>query len=532
VSSWTPLRSSVFRAIWIATIASNLGTWMQIVAASWLMTSLTASVALVSLIQTAQAVPVFTLALPGGALADVVDRRRLIVATQAWQVVVAAGLGVITLADAATPGLLLAFTFALGVGAALGLPVLWAIIPEIVSRRELPAAISLNSASFTLAQAVGPTLGGLLVAAAGAGAVFILNAASFLAVAIVVGAWRRPSPVSTLPSEHIGAAMRAGARYVLNAPPLQVVLLRVATHSLCFSALPALLVVVTRTELEVGAGGYGALYGCFGAGGVAGALLLPSMRARAPTDRLVLPAAVLFAAGLVALATLHSFAGLLPIMVVTGVASMTVISSMNVAAQSVLPGWIRGRGLAVYLLTFQAGMAGGGALWGALAAGAGVSAALIAAGAGMVAAHLLSYVAGLRLAAADRVDLTPAHWSEPQFVLEPDPSEGPIRIEIEYRIPAGDTQKFVAAMHDVRRTRKRDGAMSWSLFQDLSDPERHVESFLVSSWAEHERQEDRAVRSDRAAIERVLALHRGDGPRVTHMLGHHFRRGRKPRGVR
>ena len=523
-SSWAPLRSSVFRAIWIATLASNLGTWMHIVAASWLMTSLTASAALVSLILTAQAVPAFCLAIPGGALADVLDRRRMIIATQGWQVVVAAGLGVITLTHAATPALLLAFTFALGVGAALGLPVLWAITAEIVSRRELPAAISLNSAAFTLAQALGPTLGGLLVAAAGAGAVFLLNAVSFLAVAVAVAAWRRPTPVSTLPPEHVGAAMRTGVRYALNAPALQVVLLRVATHVLCFSALPALLVVVTRTRLDVGAGGYGVLYGCFGAGGVLGALLLPRMRARVTTDRLVLPAAALFAAGLVGLATLRSFAGLLPIMVVAGAASMTVISSLNIAAQSVLPGWIRGRGLALYLLTFQAGMAGGAALWGALATSAGLSIALVAAGAGLVAAHLLSYLFGLRLSAADRVDLDPGHWSEPQFVLQPDPSEGPIRIEIEYRVAAGDTQEFLTAMHEVRRTRKRDGAMSWSLYQDLSDPERHLESFLVSSWAEHERQPERAMRSDRAAIERALALHKGEGPRVTHMLGHHFRR--------
>jgi MFS family permease len=318
--------------------------------------------------------------------------------------------------------------------------------------------------------------------------------------------------------------MRAGARFLLNAPPLQVVLLRVAGHVLCFSALPALLVVVTRSRLELGAGGYGALYGCFGVGGALGALLLPRIRALISTDRLVLAAAALFAVGLVGLATLRSFGAVTPFIVLAGAASMTVISSLNIAAQSVLPGWIRGRGLALYLLTFQAGMAAGAALWGALAANAGVSVALLGAAAGTVAVHLVGGLAGIRLAVADRVDLTPTHWAEPQFALEPELSEGPIRIEIEYRIAPEDGPEFLAAMADLRQARRRDGAMQWSLYQDLSDPERNVESFLVASWAEHERQPERAMRSDRAAVERVLALHRGGRPRVSHLLAHHLQR--------
>jgi predicted MFS family arabinose efflux permease/quinol monooxygenase YgiN len=524
-SPWTPLRTPVFRAIWLATLASNLGTWMHLVAASWLMASLTASAALVALLQTAQSAAAFSLALPGGALADILDRRRMIIATQAWQVVVAAGLGALTLADATTPGLLLTFTFALGVGAALGLPVLWAITPELLPRGDLPSAISLNSAAFTVAQALGPTLGGLLVAAAGAEWVFLLNAVSFLGVVAVVSRWRRPPSASALPPEHIIGAVRAALRYVANARALQVVLLRVAGHVLCFSAFPALLVVVTRTRLDAGAGAYGVLYGCFGAGGAAGAILLARARARVTTDRLVLLAAIVFGGGLVALATVDYVALLAPVLVLAGLASIMVVSSLNIAAQSVLPGWVRGRGLAIYLLTFQGAMAAGAALWGALAQNAGVSTALAAAGVAVVAVHLLSRFFGLRLGVADQVDLAPAPWSEPAFVLQPEPSQGPIRIEIEYRIAPEDTAEFLAAMRRLRRTRRRDGAMQWSVYQDLSDPERHVESFLVSSWAEHERAHERAVKSDRAAIERVLALHRGEPPRVSHLLGHRFGRG-------
>jgi predicted MFS family arabinose efflux permease len=501
---------------------------MHLVAVGWLMTTLTSSVALIALVQTAIALPTLVLALPGGALADIVDRRRMIIATQAWQVGAAAALGIVTLTDVATPALVLALTLALGVGAALGLPVFWAITPEIVGRTELPAALALNSAGVTLAQALGPALGGLLVASAGAGTVFLLNAGSFLGVVAVVTAWRRTPAATALPREHVVEAIRAGLRYVRNAPPLQVVLLRTAAHALCYSVLPALLVVAARTRLDVGAAGYGALFGCFGAGGAIGAVLLARLRAGLSTDRLMALAGITLAAALVALGTLRSFAALLPVMVIGGVGSVMVMSSLNIAVQSVLPDWVRGRGLALQLLTFQAALAAGAGCWGAVAANVSVSAALIAAAAAMVAAHVMSAAAGLRLAIADGVDLAPAHWLEPQFVLEPDPRDGPILIEIEYRIALADTTEFLEAMRPLRRTRRRDGAMQWSIYQDLADPERHVESFLVSSWAEHERAHGRAVQSDRAAIERVLALHRGEAPRVTHLLWHDLRH---PRGA-
>ena len=260
------------------------------------------------------------------------------------------------------------------------------------------------------------------MASAGAGAVFLLNAGSFLVVVAVVTAWRRTPAVSALPREHVVGAVRAGLRYARNAPPLLVVLLRTAAHAFCYSALPALLVVVARTRLDVGAAGYGVLFGCFGAGGAIGAVLLARVRAHLSTDRLMALAGTTLAAALVALGTLRSFAALLPVMVLGGAGSVLVISSLNIAVQSVLPDWVRGRGLALHLLTFQAALAAGAACWGAMAANVDVSAALIAAAAAMVAAHVVSALAGLRLAIADEVDLAPASWLEPQFVLEPDHS--------------------------------------------------------------------------------------------------------------
>ncbi len=422
--------------------------------------------------------------------------------------------------------MLLALTLALGAGAALAVPVLASVTAEVVPGRELPAAISLNSAGFTLAQALGPTLGGVLVAAAGADAVFALNALSFLGVAAVAVAWRREPRRSGLPAEHVAGAVRTGLRYLRHAPPLKAVLGRLFAHAFFFSALPALLVVVARDRLDLGAGGYGVLLGCFGVGGALGALLVPRLRDRLAPDRLVLVAAAVFGAALVAVGTLRVDAVVFPMMVLAGAGSMAVLSTFMISAQSVLPSWVRGRGLALYMLAFQAAMAAGATAWGVLAAETTVTTALVAAGVGVVLVNVGASLAGVRLRATEDVDLTPAHWSEPGFVLKPDPEDGPILIEIEYRVTGADVPRFQRAMEDVRRTRRRDGAMRWSLFQDLSHPERHVESFLVASWAEHERQSERAVKSDRVAIDRALALHQGDGPQVRHLLGEAVRRAR------
>jgi MFS family permease len=370
----------MFRALWIAAIASNIGTWMQDVGAAWLMTSLSSSPAMVALVQAAKSLAIFFLALPAGVLADLLDRRRLLLAAQVWMTVMAALLGVLTVAGAITPWLLLTYTFALGLGAALNAPVWQAIVPEMVPRSDLPAAVSLNSASFNLARAIGPGISGLLLAKLGAGVVFLLNAASFLGVIAVVYRWSRPRPdhcpqgtqENTKPEGMLEAAC-TGVRYIEDTPVLKAVLLRSAAFILFGSALWALLPVVARFELETGPTGYGALVGCFGAGAVIGAVILPPIRQRLATEILVASAIVLFAVMQLALAWARDLVVVGISMSLAGAAWLLVLASFNTSIQLAVPSRLRGRAMSWYLLVFFGGTAVGSALWGKVAAQVGVS---------------------------------------------------------------------------------------------------------------------------------------------------------------
>ncbi|MFJ9369020.1 MFS transporter [Nocardia sp. NPDC101769] len=507
-SPWTPLRINTFRALWIASIASNVGSWMHLVSASWLMTTLTSSAALVALLSTASALPSFVLALPAGALADILDRRRLILFTQAWQLVVAALLGALTLSHSVNPALLLTATLLLGTGATLGMPAFSSITPELVPAAQLPAAISLNSVAMTASQAIGPAIGGVLVAAVGSGGVFLLNAASFLGVLAVVYVWRRRPTATALPPEHLTTAIRTGLRYVANAPELRAVLVRAAAFVLCYGALPSLLAVVTRVRLHQTATTYGLLLGVLGVGGVCGALVLPRIRHRYSPDRIALACSLLYAACLLTLAQLTAFPPALPVLFLAGMAGMGVMSTLNIAAQSVLPSWIRGRGLAVFQLVFQLGFAVSAAGWGAVAGTTGLPTALTAAGVALAAQTALGL--WFRLAAAEQIDVQSAHVLEPYVPLSLAPDDGPIMLTVEYRIPAEHLADFHAAIPDLRRSRRRDGAMHWAMYSDPVDPDRHVETFTSPSWVEHERLSQRVTGTDALAVQRIRSLHVGE----------------------
>ncbi len=518
VSAWEPLREPVFRALWIASLTSNIGTWMQNVGAAWLMTSLTPSPVVVALVQAATSLPVFLVGLPAGALADIVDRRRLLIVSQGWMLLSAAALGVLTLIGFMSPWILLALTFALGLGAAMNTPAWQAIVPEVVSPSELQEAVALNAAGFNVARAVGPALGGLIVAAVGPGPVFLLNAASFIAVMLVVYRWNRQRATSRLPAEHVIGAMRAGIRYVRNAPALQAVLVRSGVLIVCAAGLWALLPLVARDQLGLGATGYGVLLGCLGIGAVTGATLLPRIKRKFSLDMLVTGATVVFAVATAALAYVQNVFLVGAAMVAGGIAWIALMSSFNAAAQTAAPEWVRARALAAYLLVFQGGMAVGSILWGALATRMGVRAALLVAVFGLIAGLML--ITRYRLAGGEKIDLRPSlHWPEPMTSVELQPEAGPVLVEVEYFIESERAQDFIKAMDDVRRERLRDGALRWELFTDSVNPNRFVETFLLASWVEHMRQHERVTKSDRMAEELARAFHIGTGtPKTVHLI--------------
>jgi MFS family permease len=512
-SAWNPLREPFFRTLWIASVTSNVGTWMHEVGAGWLMTSLTTSPLMVALMQTATSLPVFLLALPAGALADVVNRRRMLLFTQGWMLTAAAVLGMLTLLDMTTPWGLLILTFVLGTGAAMNAPAWQATTPELVSRLELPAAVALTGMGLNLARAVGPAVGGAVVAAAGPGAVFLLNAVSFLSVMFVLYRWRRAKQDSPAPAERVMSAIRAGIRYLRYAPALRTVLVRTGLFMLFASAVWALLPVLARHEMGLNSIGYGILFGCLGTGAVAGAILLPAMRSRFSTDSLVAGATISFAAVTVALAEIRHFGSLCVALIAGGIAWITLMASFNVAAQMAVPSWVRARALALYLLMFQAGMAAGSVLWGAVTEHAGIAVALSCAAAGLIVG--LAAMVRYPMKGDEELDLTPSrHWPEATVIIEPHPDDGPVLVMVEYRIDPKQARDFIAAMKAVRQERLRDGAFRSGLYRDPADPGRYVETFVVESWAEHLRQHERVTVSDRIAEDRARAFHIGDAPPV------------------
>jgi len=516
-SALAPLARPVFRALWIAALVSNVGTWMQSVGAVWQVGTVSGSAALVALVQTAVSLPIVLLALPAGAAADVVDRRRMLLATQSWMLVSAAALCAATVAGVATPAVVLALTFLLGLGNAANAPAWQATIPELVGRRLLAPAVALNSAGFNIGRAVGPALGGLLVAAAGPAAVFGLNALSYLGVLAVLWRWRRRPQDDLGAGEQVLGAIGAGVRYVRFAPPLQAVLVRTALFILPASALWALLPVVARGRLSMGATGFGLLLGALGIGSVAGAVLLPRLRRAVPIDRRVVAGTGLFALATVALAVLSSPVLVWLAMAGAGVAWLAILTSLNVAVQTAVPRWVRARALAVYLLVFQGGLAAGSALWGVVAARLGERTALLVAAASFGAGVLAAL--RWRMQGIGALDLTPSVRPEPVTVIDPGPDDGPVLVLVRYRIEPGRADEFAAAMRELRQVRRRDGAYRWGLFEDVADPGCFVETYVVRSWAEHLRQHERFTAEDLAVRDRIRSFHVGDDPpAVSHFI--------------
>ena len=492
---------------------------MQNVGAAWDMAILSSSSALlVALVQTATNLPVFMLGVPAGAVGDIVDRRKLLLITQAWMLVAAGVLGGLTIAGISGPWTLLWLTFALGLGATMNGPAWQAIMPELVPKSELPAAIALNSMGFNVARAVGPALGGLVVAAIGAGAAFILNAISFVAVLIVLYLWKRAPEHSTTSTETVMAAMWAGMRYSRFAPTMHSVLLRSGTFVLSASAIWSLLPLVAKEELHSESSGFGVLLGCLGLGSIIGALVIGRLRQLFSPEAIVTAAVIVFGAANIALAYMQSFAAVSFVLLAGGMAWMSVNANLNTAAQTSVPAWVRARAMALYLLVFQGAMAIGSVIWGEVASRFGLRTTLLAAGITLCIAAAATL--RLRLTGTGEEDVTPSlHLPEPALLVERHPDHGPVLVTVEYFIDPGRGAEFARAMEEVRRIRRRDGAVRWGLFEDAAIPGKYIETFVVDSWAEHLRQHERMTVADRDLAGKASEFHKGDEPpKVTHWI--------------
>jgi len=527
-SAWAPFRYRSFAAMWNAQFVSNIGSWMQTVGAQWLMLTLTGSAAYVALVQTAASLPVVLFAVVAGAIGDLVDRRRFLLVAQGFMLVAATALGVLALAGLVTPWLLLALIFAVGTGQALTSPTWQTLQPELVPAAERVQAISLGSVNQNLARAIGPAIGGILLAATSAGTVFLINAATFLAVLAVIGWWRGTRPVYTLPREHVGEAIRAGGRYVAASPALRVILLRAALFMFFASSIWALLPLTAQSQLHLGSGGYGLLLGCVGVGAVAGAAVLPRLRAR-------LTAGAQLTAGSLALAWVALVLGFVHVtllvaaaLAVGGLAWVLALSTLNSLYQLTLPGWVKARGMSFYLIVFQGGNAAGSAVMGITAQHLGLSATLLAAAVGLA----LGPVAGLRyrFQPIPPEELLPAgDWPAPHLAADSSP-DGPVMVSIEYRPREELGDDLLAALEDARFSRRRTGASAWRVWQDAADPSRIVEQFVVASWDEHLRQHDRVTSRDQQRLDKIRALTDEARPTtVTHWLTPQPRHAPRPR---
>jgi MFS family permease len=514
ISPLRPFTHTNFRNLWLANLGSNFGTLIQGVAAAWLMTSITDSVALVALVQACSSLPIMLLALLGGAIADSFDRRRVMLMTQAVVFFVSAALAVTTYLGFITPALLLTFTFLVGCGNALNNPSWHASVGDLVPRDELPSAVALNSIGFNLSRSVGPAVGGALIGLAGPAAAFAVNALSYVPLFGVMLRWRPPDSPRLLPRESVLSAISSGFRYVAMSPRIGRVLVRSFSFGVTAIAIPALLPVVAGRGLYGGPVTYGLLLGAFGVGAVGGALVMGRLQRRFGIETMVRAGFLAFAMGCVIVAFNPSpwFAavGLL----ICGASWVIALSLFNVSVQLGSPRWVVGRALSFYQTSTFAGMAIGSWVWGNLAASAGLTATFVAASVILVLGAAIGVHWPLPVRPA--TDLDPAnHWQTPTHAVPLEPRSGPIVIELAYHIEERDLQTFMAVMAERRRIRRRDGARHWRLMRDLADPTRWIEVYRSPTWTDYLRHNMRRTIADGQIAAQLHSLNGGKPPMVT-----------------
>ena len=516
--AFASLRHPVFRSLWIANLASNTGMWIQNTSAGWLMTSLAPSPLMVSLVQAAAMLPVFLFALPGGALADILDRRRTLIAAQLWIAVMGVLLALLAAAGALGPWSLLALTFAIGAGTAVNFPAWAATTPELVPREDLVGAIALNGIGFNLARALGPALGGFVLAAAGSAAAFALNALSFLVLLGALVAWRRPAAArAVLPRERLLGAMRAGLRFVAAAPAMRAAILRACAFFFFASAVWALLPLIVRERLQLGPAAFGLMLAVVGGGAVAAGAIMPLVRARLARGPLVFWASLLASAAMALLGLAAHWALAALAMLLYGAAWLAGASTLQVAAQLAAPAWVRARALGVYQLCFFGALAFGAMVWGWVGAVLGLPVAL-----GLCAGLSVAAAVAVRPWQLDGIVPAAASGVTPIAVPLPRPEapaaeltdllhdrSGRVLELVRYRIDPAEREAFLTVMAEVRRVRLRSGALVWRLYEDVAHPERFAEIWVLESWTEHLREINRLDEADRATLARAAALHHG-----------------------
>ncbi|MFO1268383.1 MAG: MFS transporter [Rubrivivax sp.] len=512
-AAFAPLvENAVFRGLWVASLAANMAMWMHDVAAAWLMTSLTTNPALVALVSTASAMPVFVLGIPSGALADIVDRRRFFAVTQLWVTVTAVALVALVASGALSAPLLLLLTFANGMALAMRWPVFAAVVPQVVTREHLPQALALNGISMNLSRVAGPMVAGALLSTLGADAVFALNAAAAVLSFGLILRWKSAPRTSTLPGERFVGAVRVGLTFALQSPRLKVILLRIFLFFVQVSALSSLLPLVARGLHGGGPGTFTLMLSALGLGAIVAALMFPRWRARFDRDRFVRTGTLVHAAATSLIVAVPEIWLALPAMFVVGMAWMSVANSLNIAAQVAMPDWVRARGMAIYQTALMGGATAGSLVWGQVAGWIGVNATVWAAAGFALAVLLLTR--RLTVEGGRDIDFSPATTPrplpEPQVPVAPD--DGPVMVTIEYQVDPARATEFAEVMQRTRRARLRQGALSWGLFRDVAEPGRYIEYFVDETWIEHLRRLERFTAFDAELRELRLSFHTGSEP--------------------
>jgi MFS family permease len=515
----SPLRHGNFRLFYAGSIAAALGYTMQATVAAWLMATLTPSALMVALVQTASTAPSLLFGLLSGSLADIVDRRRVVLMTQGVLFAATVSLGIATLIGLIGPLTLLALTFVIGTAFTFYLPAQQASVNDLVSRQDLPRAVGLGAVAFNLARAVGPALAGAIAAWIGTGSASIASACFFVVTIIAVKGWKKNTPALPGVPETLFSGVRSGLRYARHSPLMRALIIRNLSFSICASALWALLPVIARDQLSLGAGGFGLLSGGFGVGAIAGALTIPRQLQRVSLNTVVSAAILLWVGATLLIASTALTAVALVGMFGAGAAWVGVLASLSAGTQSAAPAWVRARAVAMNLVAMQASLALGSAAWGSLASLFGIGVALAASAAVMSLLLILNRRVRVRL--GNDADVTPgARLPDLGLAVPPLPDDGPVLIQVQYRIAAENVAAFLRAIHAIERTRRRNGADDWRVFRDIAEQDCFVERYIISSWAEYVRQRSRMTVSDRQLQERVAKLqHPGVEIRVSRLIG-------------